>query len=512
MFQRLCALGFIAALTVGFSGAFAAVGSLPAVNIGRAGISARAAFGLPAVALAKDGDSMYGTYDAAMPAALAAAPLRGDGPTDLVAGNYTLPPEPMPAFHGSAPVSRPSFAPAVRAPVAAPNIPKFASVSAAPSKPDILSPKRPDNDLWAQNTGNASRPVIARTAAVLVPVAPSDDDDAGPYNFAGTDADSGIAPPPAVFADNAMNKPSLAPVAQSDDAVAPVRVAAAPAPKVPSIADTLAANRITAPTARAASFTIGTIRPQPKIQVADNTIPTVGTIRPAEIVTSRVVVPMDDIVSYNVPKQDDVVAKNMDDVQAQKQLIAQNDDDVPLSKLSPLALKRAFEKTYISENKHLSTYKINDQFDVASDMNTQIQGFDSSRDLSEAGGVRPLEIKMSFRGDDAALSRDNFNLLSEYAGIVSNNPKRAIQVSIPERATRSYDGRKLAAKRLAIISQVLHDTGVADQRIIPVLSSRSDDAFVLSIISNDTFQTLTQQQRDMFGDTVSSKTYKSMTW
>ncbi|MDR2268556.1 MAG: hypothetical protein LBD94_00015 [Rickettsiales bacterium] len=186
--------------------------------------------------------------------------------------------------------------------------------------------------------------------------------------------------------------------------------------------------------------------------------------------------------------------------------------DVPLTKLSPAQLKRAFKKTFTTENKHLSTYQIDDGFDEASFSESSV-GFDSSRDLSEqSGGVRPLEVKISFNDDDSALSRDNYNLLTEYAAIVAANPKRAVQISISERGARSYDGRKLAARRLAIIEQVLKDAGIIDKRIIPVLSQRSDDSFVLRVISNDTFQTLSEKKRDMFGDTVGSKTYKSMSW
>jgi hypothetical protein len=186
--------------------------------------------------------------------------------------------------------------------------------------------------------------------------------------------------------------------------------------------------------------------------------------------------------------------------------------DVPLTKLSPAQLKRAFKKTFTVENKHLSTYQIDDGFDEASFDEGEAE-FDSSRDLSEqGGGIRPLEIKIGFHGDDSALSRDNYNLLAEYAGIVAANPKRAIQISIPERSTRSYDGRKVAARRLTIIEQVLKDSGIIDRRIIPVLSQRSDDSFVLRVISGDTFQTLSEKKRDMFGDTIGTKTYKSMRW
>jgi hypothetical protein len=210
-----------------------------------------------------------------------------------------------------------------------------------------------------------------------------------------------------------------------------------------------------------------------------------------------------------IPMEEDVIARPVRKAGESK---FASDDEIEMSKMSPGELKKAFKKTYLSENKHLSTYKMDDRFDVASDLTSAMEGFTSSRDLSETGGVRPLEIKIGFRGDDSALSRDNYNLLSEYAGIIVSNPKRAIQIAIPERATRSLDNRKLAARRLAIVEQVLRDTGVSDQRIMPVLAQRSDDSFVLRVISSDQFETMTQQKRDMFGDTVGKKTYKSMTW
>ena len=184
-----------------------------------------------------------------------------------------------------------------------------------------------------------------------------------------------------------------------------------------------------------------------------------------------------------------------------------------MTKMSPNELKKAFKKTYLSENKHLSTYQIDDRYDVVSDMSSEVEGFSAQRDLSEVGdGVRPLEIKISFLNGDSGLSRENYNLLSETASIVVNNPKRAIQVAIPESATYDKDARKLAARRLAIVEQVLRDTGVAEQRIVPVLSQRDDDVFVLRVISGDLFETLTQQKRNMFGDSVSNKSYKSMSW
>ena len=182
-----------------------------------------------------------------------------------------------------------------------------------------------------------------------------------------------------------------------------------------------------------------------------------------------------------------------------------------MKNMTPSELRRAFRKTFLSENKHLSTYPIDNRFDAASDIDTSIEGFTSTRDLSEESDrIRPLEIKIKFKNTDSALSRENYNLLSEYAGIVVSNPKRAIQIAIPEGATETTDARKLAARRLAIVEQVLRDTGVSENRIVPILSSRDEEGFVLRVISNEQYETLTKQTRNKYG--TSSKKYKSLSW
>ncbi|MCQ2562256.1 MAG: hypothetical protein MJ158_01405 [Alphaproteobacteria bacterium] len=246
-------------------------------------------------------------------------------------------------------------------------------------------------------------------------------------------------------------------------------------------------------------------------QLADNSV----KARPIMITTpitgkSKVVSKKDVTVRREiVPMTKEVIAKDTKEISEPR--IAMKNDMV---KLSPTELKKAFKKTYLSENKHLSTYQIDNKFDVVSDMSVSSEGFTAQRDLSEDNtGVRALEIKISFRDEDSALSRENYNLLSEYASIVVSNPKRAIQISIPESVVSSKDTQKLTARRLAIVEQVLRDTGVAEQRIVPVLSQRSNkDNFVLRIISGDQYETLTQQKSNMFGDSVSKKTYKSMSW
>lgn len=222
-----------------------------------------------------------------------------------------------------------------------------------------------------------------------------------------------------------------------------------------------------------------------------------------DIKLSRMVVPMEDEIS------DDVVVRAVQRAESPRIVAAR---DEMTTQMTPSELRKAFRKTFLSENKHLSAFQIDDRFDVASDMTANAEGFTSERDLSETGGIRPLEIKIKFRNEDAALSRDNYNLLTEYAGIVLSNPTRAVQVSIPQSVTTDADDRKLAARRLAIIEQVLRDNGISEQRILPVLSQRDEEGLVLRMISLDQYETLTKQQRDIFGDTVSKKTYRSMSW
>lgn len=242
------------------------------------------------------------------------------------------------------------------------------------------------------------------------------------------------------------------------------------------------------------------IAEEPIVPVVENTENhKIASAAPETVSVRRMVVPMEtrDVVVRSVEKNES------------PRIAAVRDD---MTKLSPSELRRAFRKTFLSENKHLSTFQIDDAYDTVSDMGTSTGSFTSSRDLSEDAGIRPLEIKINFRNEDSALSRDNYNLLSEYAAIVVHNPTRAIQIAIPARSTTDTDTRKLTARRLAIVEQVLRDTGVSQQRIVPVLSQRNEDGFVLRVISNEQYETLSQQKRDIFGDTLSSKKYKSMTW
>lgn len=335
---------------------------------------------------------------------------------------------------------------------------------------DVLSPRRPSGDLWARNTDTPLRMPDASEFAVFR------NDAALPEES--LDATT-TAPRANVVARASAS--DAAPLSEFDAQIARLN-------ELQKRADDSVNSRSVA-AAKPADITVRSMRP-----IADDTEVTA----PSPVKLSRLVVPM----------ADDVVVRAVEKSESPR-IVAVRDD---MTKMSPSELRRAFRKTFLSENKHLSTYQIDDRFDVVSDMTATSEGFTTRRDLSEVGGIRPLEIKIKFRDEDSALSRDNYNLLSEYAGIVLANPTRAVQVGIPQSVANNADARKLAARRLAIVEQVLRDSGVSEQRILPVLSQRSDEGFVLRMISNDQYETLTQKRRDIFGDTVGKKTYKSMSW
>lgn len=356
------------------------------------------------------------------------------------------------------------------------------------ARDDILSPHRPSADLWARSASDAplrmpdaSEFAVYRTDSLL----PEENIDSSRVAstrdvIARTENVSANVPTPtAALSEFDAQIAHLNELQQRANA----SVAAANNTGVATVSRTRRADV----TVRSPIVSKATSAPQ-KIKTSND-----------DVALSRLVVPMDN---------NDVIVRAVEKSESPR-ITAVRDD---MTKMSPTELRKAFRKTFLSENKHLSTYQMDNRFDVASDMTTSIEGFTARRDLSEVGGIRPLEIKIKFRDDDSALSRDNYNLLSEYAGIIVANPTRAIQVGIPQNVANSSDARKLAARRLAIVEQVLRDSGVSEQRILPVLSQRNEDGFVLRMISNDQYETLTQKRRDIFGDTIGKKTYKSMSW
>lgn len=349
---------------------------------------------------------------------------------------------------------------------------------------DILIPNRPSNDLWAHNSTHSS---------VDTPLRMPNPSEFAVYRsdeiLPEESLDTSTMPKTYAYADTPVTAPQNKSDKKSelDAQIERLVELQRRADESVSFAHTDVTPRVIA----------RPIVEEPITPIIENKITVAEPVESVSV--RRMVVPMEtrDVIVRSVEKNES------------PRIAAVRDD---MTKLSPSELRRAFRKTFLSENKHLSTYQMDDSFDTVSDMDVSTGTFTSARDLSEDTNIRPLEIKINFRNDDSSLSRDNYDLLSQYATIVVHNPTRAIQIAIPARATTSSDARKLTARRLAIVEQVLRDTGVSQQRIVPVLSQRDEDGFVLRVISNEQYETLNQQKRNIFGDTVSNKKYKNMTW
>lgn len=363
---------------------------------------------------------------------------------------------------------------------------------------DVLTPRRPSADLWARvdtplRLPDPSEFSVIRSDAAL----PEESLDTETVRMASNAPVYPVQNAQPVEAINTVAAPSE-PLSELDAQIARLnelqRRADASVSDAPSRAPTPVRNVVARSVVARPVVSGKSVVAQPTQKIAQNN----ARDESHDINLSRMVVPMDD----------DVVVRAVEKSESPRIVSVRND----MTSMSPSELRKAFRKTFLSENKHLSTFQIDDRFDVASDMTANAAGFTSARDLSETGDIRPLEIKIKFRNDDSALSRDNYTLLTEYAGIVLSNPTRAVQVSIPASVTTDSDDRKLAARRLAIVEQVLRDNGISEQRILPVLSQRDEEGLVLRMISLDQYETLTKQQRDIFGDTVNKKTYRSMSW
>ncbi|MCL2629192.1 MAG: hypothetical protein FWD33_00630 [Alphaproteobacteria bacterium] len=390
---------------------------------------------------------------------------------------------------------------------------------------DVLLPRRPNSELWVSGQRQQgdfesrppqqlppTRPAAAPTA-IRMPQAHEfvrlhDDFELPEESLLGTPAPriARAATMPEVLPPD----PLPVPIIRQAQVQQPTRVAQRPAVRPAhnrqAQLDNAIAKMIENKNNERAAARVAAPRPQP---VREQVISAAPTPNVGATLTARTAEPSQD------QRQRVLETKPVVRVAPREEFALKNPEPQNINQLSPRALKQAFQKAYISENRHLSTFSPMDDFDMASD-NWEVtvrEGFVGNQSINaSAAQPRTLEIRMSFANNDSALTQDNFNILSEYAAMVANNPKRAIQISVSEDAVRNTDAKRLAARRLAIINQVLIDSGVHESRIIPVLSERTDGTFVLRIISTDQFQILRQTERDQFGDRRSQTTTRSMTW
>jgi outer membrane protein OmpA-like peptidoglycan-associated protein len=132
----------------------------------------------------------------------------------------------------------------------------------------------------------------------------------------------------------------------------------------------------------------------------------------------------------------------------------------------------------------------------------------------KVGNREVLQMKLEFNPDDDAVSAESVNIIRSFAQIVTDSPTKTIEIGISERVAADERLKKLTARRVAIVSNILRHAGVSDRQIHPVLTSRDPDSFSFRAVDNDAFERIhvTKGEADAFGEGLSTTSYELMRW
>lgn len=224
-----------------------------------------------------------------------------------------------------------------------------------------------------------------------------------------------------------------------------------------------------------------------------------------------------------------------------------------VASVNPKNLKKDLYHTYISDNQYLSPveyYDDEDEFyeeaeeydeeyaedaDFADEKNVgdalagnvgpvnvneikeKFQNVRKSSDLPsgplKVGNHEVLQMKLEFNPDSSAISGESVNIIRSFAQIATDQPTNSIQIAISEKVMNDANAKKLAARRLAIVSNILRNSGISDRQIYPVLTNRDVDSFSFRVVSNDTFDKLkVAKSYDPFGEEENVQEYNLMRW
>ena len=122
-------------------------------------------------------------------------------------------------------------------------------------------------------------------------------------------------------------------------------------------------------------------------------------------------------------------------------------------------------------------------------------------------------MKIDFQDGSSAVSSESVNLIRSFAQIVSDQPTNSIEITIPESVMKSIPKKKLTARRLSIVSNILREAGISDKQIKRVLSNRDEDSFAFRVVTNDDYTKLrVSKGTDIFGEEENVKEYDIMKW
>lgn len=230
-----------------------------------------------------------------------------------------------------------------------------------------------------------------------------------------------------------------------------------------------------------------------------------------------------------------------------------------ISYVSSDSLKRDLQNTYLSDNQYLSPVESIDEDELEEDVDETFEdeaeedaeefaddeNFQSQKNVKQAlegkgdvdineikekiqknkkskaapsgplkAGVREvLQMKIDFQDGSSAVSSESVNLIRSFAQIVSDQPTNSIEITIPESVMKSIPKKKLTARRLSIVSNILREAGISDKQIKPVLSNRDEDSFAFRVVTNDDYTKLrVSKGTDIFGEEENVKEYDIMKW
>ena len=224
-----------------------------------------------------------------------------------------------------------------------------------------------------------------------------------------------------------------------------------------------------------------------------------------------------------------------------------------VASVSPKNLKRDLYHTYISDNQYLSPAEYYDDeeefYEEAEEYDEEYAedaDFDDEKNVGDAleGNVGPvnvnkikekfqnikkssnssggplkvgnhevLQMKLDFEPNSSAISGESVNIIRSFAQIATDHPTNSIQIAISEKVMNDPNAKKLAARRLAIVSNVLRNAGISDRQINPVLTNRDADSFSFRVVSNASFDKLkVAKSYDPFGEEENVQEYNLMRW
>lgn len=177
--------------------------------------------------------------------------------------------------------------------------------------------------------------------------------------------------------------------------------------------------------------------------------------------------------------------------------------------MAPQSLKQELNRAYVSENRYLSPMEEPTPSASAAPR-------PNIRELSPGpmriGNREVLQMKLEFTKDSSAMTSESVNIVRSFAQVATADHTNAIEIAISDSVMADEAAKRLAARRLAIVSNILRSSGLAERQIVPVLAARDPDSFAFSVVNTDRFERFSTGSVDAFGESENVQTFELMKW